>query len=113
MSQRKTSKKKKNDNAQEAHEAIRPTDIKRQKLASNIDPGQQRLYNLIWTNTVESCMAPAEYNLVTAKITAPDKHHYKHSEELITFPGWLIVKGYEKVNLIYNFLLKFNNKLIK
>ena len=106
LSQRKTSKKKKNDNAQEAHEAIRPTDIKRQKLASNIDPAQQRLYNLIWTNTVESCMAPAEYNLVTAKITAPDKHHYKHSEELITFPGWLIVKGYEKTNPIYNFLLK-------
>ena len=106
LSQRKSTKKKKNDNAQEAHEAIRPTDIKRQKLASNIDPGQQRLYDLIWTNTVESCMAPAEYNLITAKITAPDKHYYKHSQELITFPGWLIVKGYEKTNPIYNFLLK-------
>jgi len=106
LSQRKTSKKKKNDNAQEAHEAIRPTDINKQKLPSGADPGQQRLYDLIWTNTVESCMSPAEYNLIMATITAPEKYHYKHSEELITFPGWLIVKGYDKQNPIYNFLLK-------
>ena len=81
LSQRKTSKKKKDDNAQEAHEAIRPTDINKQKLPTGADPSQQRLYDLIWTNTVESCMSPAEYNLITAKITAPEKHYYKHSEE--------------------------------
>ena len=97
LNQRKTK------NAQEAHEAIRPTSIQKQVVA---DPGQKRLYDLIWSNTVESCMAPAEYNLLSAKITAPEKHWYKHSEELITFPGWLIVKGYEKKNPIYDMLKK-------
>ncbi len=55
-------------------------------------------------------MSPAEYNLITANITAPDKHHYKHSEELITFPGWLIVKGYEEKNPIYDFILKLTQE---
>ena len=109
-----TKKNKKDDNAQEAHEAIRPTDVTREKLSSNIDPSQQRLYDLIWSNTVESCMAPAEYNLLSAKITAPEKYWYKYSEELITFPGWLIVKGYEKENPIYNWMLKLEqNKIVK
>lgn len=111
LSQRKTTAtkqakgKKKNDNAQEAHEAIRPTDITRQKLSEKLDNSQKRLYDLIWSNTVESCMSPAEYNLLSAKITAPEKHWYKYSAELITFPGWLIVRGYEKENPIYNFML--------
>jgi DNA topoisomerase-1 len=104
FSQRKLTKK--NDNAQEAHEAIRPTDVTREKLAENIDPSQQRLYDLIWSNTVESCMSPAEYNLVSAKVSSPEPYHYKYSEELITFPGWLVVKGYDIKNPTYNFLLK-------
>jgi DNA topoisomerase-1 len=59
-------------------------------------------------------MSPAEYNLLSAKITTPEKHWYKYSEELITFPGWLIVKGYEKENLIYDWMLKSEqNKIVK
>ena len=115
LSQRKTSKKtkkKKNDNAQEAHEAIRPTKIDKIKLSDNADAGQKRLYELIWSNTVESCMSPAEYNLLSAKITAPEKHSYKFSTELITFPGWLIVRGYEKENPIYDFIDKLSQKII-
>ena len=109
-----TKKNTKDDNAQEAHEAIRPTDVTREKLSSNIDPSQQRLYDLIWSNTVESCMVPAEYNLLSAKITAPEKYWYKYSEELITFPGWLIVRGYEKENSIYDWMLKSEqNKIVK
>jgi DNA topoisomerase-1 len=102
---KKTSKKAKaktDDNAQEAHEAIRPTKIIKTTLPT--DAGQKRLYELIWSNTVESCMSPAEYNLLSAKITAPEKHSYKFSTELITFPGWLTVRGYEKENVIYDFL---------
>ena len=110
LSQRKTTKKK-NDNAQEAHEAIRPTDVKRQTLKDNADPSQKRLYDLIWSNTVESCMAPAEYNLLSAKITAPEERWYKYSTELITFPGWLIVRGYEKENPIYDFMLKLKQNM--
>jgi len=114
LSQRYNAKKKekKDANAQEAHEAIRPTEVTRQKLSSNIDPSQQRLYDLIWSNTVESCMSPAEYNLVSAKISAPEKHHYKHSEELITFPGWLIVRGYEQKNPLYKFMLGLKQNMV-
>ena len=59
-------------------------------------------------------MSPAEYNLLSAKITAPEKYWYKYSEELITFPGWLIVRGYEKENPIYDGILKLEqNKIVE
>jgi len=104
----KASKKKKKDNtAQEAHEAIRPTKIDLATLMAGkkITAREIKLYNLIWRNTVESCMSPATYNSITAKITAPDKHFYKYSSEQVIFPGWKIVGGYEKKNPIYEYLL--------
>ena len=55
-------------------------------------------------------MSPAEYNLLSAKITAPEKYWYKYSEELITFPGWLIVRGYEKENPIYDWYVEIRTK---
>lgn len=91
--------------AQEAHEAIRPTDINKKIPSQTLDNAELRLYKLIWENTVESCMADAEYNLLTATISAPEKAKYKFSTEQITFPGWMIVKGYDKENVIYNFIL--------
>ena len=47
------------DNAQEAHEAIRPTQVSRKTLPSGNISGGKQLYKLIWENTVESCMEPA------------------------------------------------------
>jgi DNA topoisomerase-1 len=57
-------------------------------------------------------MSSAEYNLLSAKITAPDTHWYKYSAELITFPGWLIVRGYDKESPIYNFILTLRQKQV-
>ena len=74
------------DNAQEAHEAIRPTDIKRDRVDIN-----HRMYELIRRNTLQSCMAPAEYDFIVAKITAPEKSHYRYRAEKPTFLGWKIV----------------------
>ena len=75
---------------------------------------EAKLYYLIWRNTVESCMAPAKYLSITAKITAPEKHLYKHSEEQVVFPGWKAVAGYEETNNIYHTLLKIKkNKLVE
>ena len=65
-----------------------------------------RLYNLIRRNTLESCMAPAIYQTITASMTAPEKHIYRYTTELIQFPGWKIVAGYAKENPIYHYLLK-------
>ena len=92
-------------NAQEAHEAIRPTKIERVGLTDTASAQEQRLYKLIWQHTAESCMAEAKYNLLCASITAPEKHKYRCSTELVTFPGWLIIGGYEKSNPIYDFIL--------
>ena len=96
--------KTKSPNAQEAHEAIRPTDISRETLPPSLKGPEVRLYSLIWRNTVESCMSAAKYNLVTATLTAPEGHRYGYSAELITFPGWLVVGGYEEDNPIYHYL---------
>jgi DNA topoisomerase-1 len=59
-------------NAQEAHEAIRPTDVTRRPrdVRSYLDSDQARLYELIWLRTVASQMESAELERTTADITA-------------------------------------------
>ena len=47
--------------AQEAHEAIRPTNINIEQIPDVMDNKEKKIYKLIWTNTVESCMPPATY----------------------------------------------------
>ena len=113
-SNEKKKKNKKDNNAQEAHEAIRPTKIETNTLnvAGKITAREVKLYTLIWRNTVESCMSPATYNSITAKITAPEKHYYKYSCEQVIFSGWKIVGGYEKINDEYNYLLKMKDDKI-
>ena len=92
------------NNAQEAHEAIRPTDVNRTELPEEFSSKEKKMYYLIWRNTVESCMAPAKYDAVTAVITAPYDKEYRYSTEQAVFPGWKAVAGYEKENSIYVYL---------
>ena len=99
-------KTKSNDkNTQEAHEAIRPTDINRCphncKEEGKIGSREIRLYKLIWNNTVESLMVEAKYNSISNTITSPEKHLYRNTQEEVVFPGWKIVRGYEKENKHY------------
>ena len=112
---KKTKKKKEDDKvkAQEAHEAIRPTDIQRKELPDDMETKEKKLYKLIWTNTVESCMSPAIYKSITATISAPENHNYKYSAEQVVFPGWKMVDGYELTNPIYSSLqtIKNNSRL--
>lgn len=97
----KNKKKKKGDNAQEAHEAIRPTDVKKcdLEIKGKITNKERRLYNLIWSNTLKSCMSEAKYESVTGEITSPNIENekknklYKCSEEKCLFPGWQILDG--------------------
>ena len=109
---KKKSKKKdeKENNAQEAHEAIRPTEVTLEKIDESFSSKEKRMYNLIWSVTVESCMAPALYNSISAKITAPMEKEYKYNSELVNFPGWKTVRGYEKENPEYQFLQTLKNK---
>src|SRR5690606_34216130 len=59
-------------NAQEAHEAIRPTDFRLspQRLAAWLDPDDLRLYELIWKRTMASQMPDARVRKTTVEITA-------------------------------------------
>ena len=111
---KKKSKKKeeKENNTQEAHEAIRPTDVTMEKIDDSFSSKEKRMYNLIWSVTVESCMSPALYNSISAKITAPMEKEYKYNSELVNFPGWKMVRGYEKENPEYQFLQTLKNKAI-
>jgi len=71
----------------EAHEAIRPTDISLIDLPSTLD---NRLYKLIRENTLASCMPPAVFYSVTATITAAQNAKFTYTSERIDFPGWTI-----------------------
>ncbi|MDC0142010.1 DNA topoisomerase [bacterium] len=101
---RKVETKGEDDNLQEAHEAIRPTDINKENIET-ICSREKKLYYLIWRNTLESCMSPAEYLSITANLSSPKKPHYIHKTEQIQFPGWKAVAGYTKNNPIYENLL--------
>ena len=102
---KKTKTKDGNPPPQEAHEAIRPTNIKIENLPSDDFSSREiRLYRLICRNTLESCMADAIYNIFNAKIAAPLKHEYRDLTEQIVFPGWKLVNGYEETNPIYSYL---------
>ena len=110
---KKKKKKEKENNAQEAHEAIRPTEIHRQELSDKIDSRGKRLYNLIRRNTLESCMSDARYNSITATISAPESNVYRYTAELVEFPGWKIVGGYDEKNPIYTFLKKIKDSVLE
>ena len=104
----KKSKKAKDDkNVQEAHEAIRPTNIKLKTLnaADDFTSKEIKMYLLIRRNTLESCMAPATYKGITAIVSSPVKEiDYRFPTEQVIFPGWKIVDGYDKLNNDYAYL---------
>jgi DNA topoisomerase-1 len=104
---------KKSKNAQEAHEAIRPSgDTWRspEQLRGELSGDHLRLYELIWQRTLASQMPDARGNTVTARIAAtaiasealaseglsagPIATEWTASGRTITFPGWQAVYGY-------------------
>lgn len=113
---KKKSKSKKTDeketSAQEAHEAIRPTDVTCETIGETFSSKERRMYTLIWSVTVESCMSPALYQSISAAITAPMEKEYKYSTELVNFPGWKIVRGYDKENPEFQFLQTIKNNAV-
>ncbi len=78
----------KSKGAQEAHEAIRPTDMSR-KIAGG-DDRQERLYNLIWKRTVASQMSDAKLERTTISIdSSKTTHQFVAKGEVVTFDGFL------------------------
>ncbi|MBC8339916.1 MAG: type I DNA topoisomerase [Alphaproteobacteria bacterium] len=83
--------KSKAKNAQEAHEAIRPTDIFRRPndVAAYLDDDQKELYKLIWNRTVASQMESAVLDQVSADITSGDKQvAFRATGSTVVFEGF-------------------------
>jgi len=84
--------KTKNASAQEAHEAIRPTDMSLENGSSN--EYDQKLYNLIRTRALASQMSPAKLERTTVTIAiSTSKLAFEAKGEVIVFPGFLKVYG--------------------
>ena len=80
---------KKVKGAQEAHEAIRPTTLKKEL---DVSPEEQRLYNLIFKRTITSHMKPAEYDVYRIQLTNEESKEYGYfttNYRQMTFPGFL------------------------
>ena len=85
---------KKAKNAQEAHEAIRPTDINRspETVKKYLSTDQNKLYNLIWSRALSSQMVSAKFDRNTITIETEDKNTVcKTSGSVLKFDGFLKV----------------------
>ncbi len=79
-------------NAQEAHEAIRPTDVTRrpEDVARHLDPDARRLYELIWKRAVASMMESATLEQTAVDITSEDrKTTLRATGQVVLFDGFL------------------------
>jgi DNA topoisomerase I len=83
----------KSKNAQEAHEAIRPTSAARtpEQLAGKLDPEQHKLYTLIWRRAVASQMEAALFDTVAVDLAAGAGNTFRANGSTLVSPGFLAV----------------------
>jgi len=95
--------KSKAANAQEAHEAIRPTLISRdpESISEFLDSDQNKLYGLIWKRTISSQMQSAELDETAADITNQDQSIiFRANGSQVIFPGFYIYRDREDDRLL-------------
>jgi DNA topoisomerase-1 len=84
--------KAKAKNAQEAHEAIRPTSFYRRPETLRLEGDQARLYELIWKRTMASQMESARVEKTAIDLTSPDKQiGLRATGQVVTFDGYMAV----------------------
>jgi DNA topoisomerase-1 len=88
--------KTKAKNAQEAHEAVRPTSVARapDSLKAALDDDQFRLYSLIWKRTMACQMIPAVFDTVAVEMAAgpaDDGHRFRANGSVLVVPGFMAV----------------------
>ncbi len=84
--------KNKSQNAQEAHEAIRPTNATRSPASLTVEDDQRKLYDLIWKRTIACQMTPAQLDKTALNISSDCKKHiFRATGSIITFQGFLKV----------------------
>ncbi|UHQ20313.1 DNA topoisomerase I [Lysobacter sp. KIS68-7] len=83
----------KSKNAQEAHEAVRPTSALRTpaQVSRYLSDDERRLYELIWKRAVASQMVPATLNTVSIDLAAGSEHSFRASGTTVIDPGFLAV----------------------
>ncbi len=83
----------KSKNAQEAHEAVRPTSALRTpaQVSRFLSDDERRLYDLIWKRTVACQMVPATLNTVSVDLAAGSEHSFRASGTTVVDPGFLAV----------------------
>lgn len=83
----------KSKNAQEAHEAVRPTSALRTpaSVARFLADDERRLYELVWKRTLASQMVPATLNTVSVDLAAGNAHGFRVSGTTVVDPGFLAV----------------------
>ena len=90
---RRVNYKNKTNNAQEAHEAIRPCDVATLQDDIELGADEVKLYGLIWKRAIASQMAPAEFDVLTIQISIDKTKEYffMTTIEKMTFTGYLKV----------------------
>lgn len=85
--------KTKAKNAQEAHEAIRPTAVSRtpESIKEFLNPEQFKLYDLIWKRTIACQMIPATIDTVAVDLSAGEGNIFRANGSVITDPGFIQV----------------------
>ncbi len=83
--------KTKSKNAQEAHEAVRPTSAARlpREVSKYLSPDQAKLYELIWKRTIASQMEQALFDTVTAELRAGDVAAFRATGSTLIEPGFI------------------------
>ncbi len=83
----------KSKNAQEAHEAVRPTSALRTpaQVARFLSDDERKLYELVWRRAVASQMVPATLNTVSVDLAAGSEHSFRASGTTVVDPGFLAV----------------------
>jgi DNA topoisomerase-1 len=112
-----TKKSKTNDKsdkkveAQEAHEAIRPTSIELVSIADSKIPNKEKtLYKFIRNHTLKSCMSSAKLSRRSCTMSAPFKYSYLYNSDIVIFKGWKAVDNKNENDEYYNLLPLLNNK---
>lgn len=85
--------KVKSKNAQEAHEAVRPTDVLRspEEMKSYLQPDQLKLYTMIWRRTVASQMIYATLDQVSVDLACGAGNSFRASGSTVRHPGFMAV----------------------
>jgi DNA topoisomerase I len=85
-------KKKGNSKVQDAHEAVRPTNLKfsPEEVRGDLDPDQQKLYEIIWNKFISSQMSQAIIDQTTVTFECQG-HYFKSNGSIIKFPGFRTV----------------------